>query len=138
MKTTASERLLELVSQGIDHGIYSIQDGWGVLIPFIMTEDNWEIESQRFMNDTFEESISEAQRHLIGLSEKVEIAIIVYEGFAKIEQTKYDAIIVEGYEKMDKNGYCFAQCFKPKKILSKFKEIGNLVFLDELENILKS
>ena len=133
---TASEKLMELVFKGLDHGIYSIKDGDGPLIPFVMTQTNGEIEMKRFMAETLEECVAQAKKHLIDLSEKPELAIMAYDGMITLEGTKYDAIMVDGYEKNDSKGYCFAQRYKPKKFLSRFKEIGNAAFIDEFENIL--
>lgn len=133
---TASEKLMELVFKGLDHGIYSIKDGDGPLIPFVMTKTNEEIAMQRFMAETLEECVAQAKKYLIELTEKPDIAIMAYDGMITIEGTKFDAIMVDGYEKNDNKGYCFAQRYKPKKFLSRFKEIGNAAFIDEFENIL--
>ncbi|MFN5984093.1 MAG: hypothetical protein ACK46Y_15340 [Fluviicola sp.] len=133
---TASEKLMELIFKGLDHGIYSIKDGDGPLIPFVITQTNGEIEMKRFMAETIEESVSQAKKYLKELSEKPELAIMAYDGMLTIEGIKYDAIMVDGYEINDSKGYCFAQRYKPKKFLSRFKEIGNTAFIDEFENIL--
>lgn len=133
---TASEKLMELVFKGLDHGIYSIKDGDGPLIPFVMTKINEEIAMQRFMAETLEECVAQAKKYLIELTEKPDFAIMAYDGMITIEGTKFDAIMVDGYEKTASKGYCFAQRYKPKKFLSRFNEIGNAAFIDEFENIL--
>jgi len=133
---TTSEKLMELIIKGLDHGIYSIEDGEGPLIPFVLTETNGEIELKRFVAETYEECVDQAKQHIIELVEKPDLAIIAYDGMITAEGKKYDAIMVDGYEKTDSKGYCFAQRYKPKKFLSRFKKIGNAAFIDEFENIL--
>lgn len=64
------------------------------------------------------------------------MATMVYDGSLTIEGAKYDAIMVDGYDKYDLVAYCFAQRYKPKKFLSTFKEIENAALIDEFENIL--
>lgn len=136
IQISASEKLMELIFKGLDHGIYSIKDGDGPLIPFIMIDTNGEIELKRFMAETIEASVAQAKKYLVDLIEKPELAIMAYDGFLTVEGKKYDAILVNGFEKLDSKGHCFAQRYKPKKFLSRFKEIGNTAFVAELENVL--
>lgn len=133
---TTSQELMDLIFTGLDHGVDSIRDGGGPLIPFVMTKTDEELDMKRFVGETLEESVEQATNYLIGLTEKPDLAIIVYDGLLTIEGTKYDAIMVDGYDKFDPTAYCFAQRYKPKKFLSKFKEIGNAALIDEFENIL--
>ena len=133
---TANENLIELMYKGLDYGIDSIKDGDGPLIPFVMIQTNGQVEMKRFMAGTLEESVAQAKQHIIDLTEKPDYIILAYDGMITIEGAKYDAIMVDGFDKTDPKGYCFAQRYKPKKFLSRFKSIGNAAFVDEFESLL--
>ncbi|WP_339609492.1 hypothetical protein [uncultured Roseivirga sp.] len=133
---TASEKLMELAFKGLDHGIYSIKDRDGPLIPFIMIQTKGEIEMKRFMAETLEDSLLQARKHIANLSKELDCVVLAYDGMLTIEGTKYDAIMVDAFDNTDNKGYCFAQRYKPKKFLSKFKEIGNAAFVGELDSLL--
>jgi len=135
-KTAPSEKLTALVFKGLDHAVSSIKDGNGPLIPFVMEQTNGQIKLRRFMEETLEEGLEEAKKYLTALEDKPDLAVIVYDGRITIDGSKYDAFLVNGYEKIDSNGYCFAQQYKPKKMFSPFKEIGNASIVSLLENIL--
>ena len=133
---TASEELMDLVFKGLDHGIYSIKDGDGPLIPFVMTQKNRELEMKRFVSETLEGSVAAAKKFIANYTNAPDFAIMAYDGMLTIDGTKYDAIMVDGFDKTDPKGYCFAQRYKPKKFLSRFKEIGNAALVEEFESVL--
>ncbi|KYG80854.1 hypothetical protein AWW67_08510 [Roseivirga seohaensis] len=134
---TASEKLMELAFKGLDHGIYSIKDGDGPLIPFIMIQTKGEIEMKRFLAETLEHSLLQARKHIANLTNELDCVVLVYDGMLTIQGAKYDAIMVDSFDITDNKGYCFAQRYKPKKFLSKFKEIGNAAFVGEIESLLE-
>ncbi|WKX76269.1 hypothetical protein [Zobellia laminariae] len=136
-KTAPSEKLTTLVFKGLDHGVASIEDGNGPLIPFVMIKTGEQMNMSRFMEETLEEGLAQAKKYIVELDEKPELAIIVYDGLITENGKKHDAILVNGYEKNDSKGYCFAQKYKPKKMLSPFKEIGNTVIVNQFESILE-
>ncbi len=136
-KTIPSKKLKSLVLKGLDHGVLSIKDGDGPLIPFVMEQKNGQIKLTRFLEDTLEEGLEQAKQYLIELEESPDLAIIVYDGLLTIQGTKHDAFMVNGYERNYPKGFCFAQQYKPKDKLSPFKEIGNPFIINLLENILE-
>ena len=53
------------------------------------------------------------------------------------ENEKFDAVIVEGFDKNDADGYVLAQRFKRKTADSTFEAIGNAGYFGNCENVLK-
>ncbi len=133
----AKEGLVELMFKGLDHGIGSIQDSEGLLIAFSLFQRNGEIKIVRFVTDKVEEGPIQAQKHLQKMDEKPDFAIIAYEGIVTIENEKFDAVIVEGFDKNDADGYVLAQRFKRKTADSTFEAIGNAGYFGNCENVLK-
>ena len=132
----AKESLIELMFKGLDHGIGSIQDSEGVLIAFSIFEENNELKIVRFVTDKIEDGPIQAQKHLEKMDKKPDLAIIAYEGIVSIENEKFDAVIVEGFDQDDTDGYVLAQRFKRKTADSKFEAIGNAGFFGNCENVL--
>ncbi|XOV92197.1 MAG: hypothetical protein ACFHWX_18555 [Bacteroidota bacterium] len=124
----ANEKLIDLMFEGIDHGIESIKDNNGPLIPFSVTETKGEKKLIRFITETLEEGLEKGKESLRNDSES-ELAILVYDGFLTADDIKYDAIIVIGYDRTDDVAYQLGQKYKPKRFLSKLKPVGRPVYL---------
>ncbi|MFK7948764.1 MAG: hypothetical protein AB8G11_14320 [Saprospiraceae bacterium] len=133
----AKEGLIELMFKGLDHGISSIQDSEGLLIVFSLFQQNGEIKIVRFVTDKLEDGPIQAQKYLVKMDEKPDFAVIAYEGIVTIENEKFDAVIVEGFDKNDTDAYVLAQRFKRKTAKSKFEAIGNAGYFGNCENVLK-
>ena len=132
----ANKELMDLMFLGIDHGIESIKDGEGPLIPFTITSTNRDRKIDRFVTEHLEDGLGKAVQYLTGLEKKPTLAIIVYDGYITMEGKKYDAILVKGYDKNDAVAYILTQRYLPKQDTSEFKIIGNTAFLGTEKNIL--
>ena len=133
----AKEALVELMFKGLDHGISSIEDSEGLLIAFSLFQQDGEIKIVRFVTEQVQEGPIQAQKYLEKMEEKPEFAIIAYEGIVTIENEKFDAVIVEGFDKNDTDGYVLAQRFKRKTAKTEFEAIGNAGYFGNCENVLK-
>jgi hypothetical protein len=128
-----SEKLMALIFKALDHGINSIEDGSGPLIPFVLTETTLD----RFAAELLEVGLQEARNYVSKFDESVCEYAIAYDGFVTVENTKYDAIFVEAAERGNPSGFVYAQRYKPKKgFFGKFKTIGNTLFLGETDQLL--
>lgn len=124
----ANEKLVELLFQAIDHGIDSIKKG-GTLIPFLMHVSNGDKKIQRFVTKNIEDGYSKAKEAFHALEVQPDFAAIAYEGYVNMDNLKFDAVLVEGFDKHDQDTYVLAQRYKPRALFSKFKLIGNPAFL---------
>ena len=132
---SASEELIDLIFMGADHGIDSMKVS-KTLIPFIITGTEGKREIERFVTERIEDGKKKAEAQLKNQKVKPDRVIIVYDGYITVENKKYDAIIVKGFVKSQKQGYILAQRYKPKSFLKPLKTIGNLAFLENEPNIL--
>lgn len=88
----ASEALLELIFQALDHGIASIERG-GPLIPFVLVDGgDGDRSLKRFMADELEAAQAAAREHLHGLPGAVRVAL-AYDGFLTVDGARSDAVI---------------------------------------------
>lgn len=130
----ADKKLVELMFSAIDHGINSVKDSSTPLIPFMITEHNKKKELKRFVSKNPEDGLIQARKYLRELKNQPEFAVIAFDGYLNMDNIKYNAVIVEGYDKNDSATYLVAQRYQQKKFLSKFKIIGNATFLGLAEN----
>jgi hypothetical protein len=133
---SAREQLMDLVFLGLDHGIESIKDGGGPLIPFVLIESAvGERDIKRFVADELEQAETEARAHLSGLTDAERVAL-VYDGYVTVENDRTDAVLVEAQERGQTNSLIFAQPYRPGGRLRKLAPIGNAAFLGEGEPVL--
>ena len=132
----ADKKLVDLMLFALDHGIESIRiKGKGPLVPFVVTERNGEREVMRFFTVHLEDGLSEAIRYLKD-EKKSHFAALVYDGFLPLNDKKFNAVIVRGYDRTDTVGYTLGQRYLPSKFFSFFKLAGNKVFLGNADSLL--
>jgi hypothetical protein len=120
----------------LDHGIANIKiKGKGPLVPFIVTEINGEKEVTRFFTNHHKDGLSEAVRHLKG-EQKSHFAVLAYDELLPMDDQKFHAVIVRGYDRADTVGYTLAQRYVPSGFFSFFKLAGNKVFLGNADPLL--
>lgn len=129
----ADEALTDLAFLALDHGIESIKDGSGPLIPFTITEPPPGGRNlQRHVSDTLEEAQTGAREALRRDTDAVRAAL-AYDGYITVDGERSDAIIVEAYERGQEHGVIYAQRYQPARLLRKFSTIGNTAFLGDAE-----
>lgn len=134
----ADKKLLDLMLFALDHGIESIKiKGKGPLVPFVVTENNGEKEVTRFFTVNLEDGLSEAIRYLKE-ERKCHYAVLVYDGFLPMNEKKFNAVIVRGYDRKDNTAYALGQRYVPSRLFSFFKLAGNKVFLGNADSLLKN
>ncbi len=128
-----SKELMDLIFTSLDHGINSVRDG-GPLVPFLMAKMGDEVKLMRVVPK--EESNVEDQVNLIlkQIYPVSDYVTAVFESFVTLDDTRTDAILVKGYAKDSPKVHLFGQRFAPKKLLRKFKTIGNPGYMGEEVN----
>lgn len=121
----------------LDHGVESIRiKGKGPLVPFIITERNGEKEVTRFFTTNIEDGLSQAIRSLKE-DHKSHFAVLAYDGFLPLNDKKFNAVIVRGYDRADTMAYTVGQRYIPSGFFSFFKLAGHKVFLGNADSLLK-
>ena len=130
-----SQRLADIAFLALDHGIYSIEDGEGPLIPFVISEKaEGKRKFDRYMADRLEESVAQARLAVSRLPSEVTAYAIAHDGYITIEGAKYDAILVEASERGTTGAVIMAQRYIPKTAQQSFQCVGNPALLREEES----
>jgi len=131
-----TEELLALIWPAMDHGISSIKDIGGPLIPFIMFEQNDRTrEVHRYMvGRTPWDSVLEARKSIAALPSTAVSFALVYDGSVTITGEKSSAVLVEAAARGCPSGFRMFQRFRPKGFLHSFKPLGNPGLLGICEN----
>ena len=130
-------KLMDVIFLAIDHGIESVKSSGGQLIPFVVTE-GLERKLDVFVLEQLEEAVAKAREFVDKANSEITFYVIAHDGYFTVNEVRSDAILVEGGERGNSKALFFAQRYEPKKgLFSKFKTIGNPVFIGETENRLK-
>jgi hypothetical protein len=133
-----SKRLADIALFALDHGIHSIQDGEGPLIPFVISEQaDGKRKLDRFFADTLEESLARARQAVSELPSSVTAYALAHDGFITHNGTKNDAILVEASERGRTRSIQMAQRYTPKTPQHNFQRIGNSAYLGEADSRLR-
>ena len=120
---SASDELMNLAFFALDHGVESVKEG-GPLVPFAVIENADGRSLSRFVAETLEEGQEQARRHVRASADAV-LAAVVWDGYAKIEGERTDAILVEAHERGEPASVILLQRYRPGGRLKKFSTIGN-------------
>lgn len=129
-------KFIDFMFNGLDHGIYSISDSGGPLIPFIMIQTGDTKEMKRFVTERYEEGVAAAEKALAEMQPKPDFGLIAFDGFITWEEKKYDAVIVRAFDKTQDEGFEFCQRYVPKEDGNGIEPTGNSAFIGKSENIL--
>jgi hypothetical protein len=130
-----SEKFADLVFLALDHGVDSVRESGGPLIPFVMFVNNDELMLQRFVTERLEEGPEQAREAIASSPESVTAYALAYDGYITVDGTKFDAILVEASERGRPAGVRMAQRYSIKKSLQSFETIGNPALLGECETL---
>lgn len=113
--------LSELTNQALRHGLASIEDANGPLIPFTMLLDETnpdprerKLTMTRHVADYLEEALQAAQSSVVPNSGNSMYAI-AWDGFVTVDGRKWDAILVEAGESSAPEGVVLAQRYEIKE-----------------------
>ena len=118
-----------LIFFALDHGMESIKNNSGPLVPFVISYKRiGERILTRFLTDRLEQGIEKARKFVFNARFDLEMYAIAYDGYVTLEGQKYDAIIVEGGMRKIEQGMRLAQRYEKKGfIIKKNVPIGNPV-----------
>jgi hypothetical protein len=123
-----SEYLLELIFTALEHGLDSIDDGAGPLVPFVLTDQDGEVEIRRFVTERLEEGVTEARRAAREAVSGGRIAVAAWDGFITLDGERTDAIFVGAADSPEGPTYTFCGRYRYKG--QKLETIGNAAYVD--------
>jgi len=126
-----SQELIDLAFAALDHGIDSVRESGGPLIPFVMKESGGNRRVDRFASELLEEALAQAIAHVQAVrSEPGTRHVLAYDGYVKLPTgERSDAIYAEGVEADSAVVMGLAQRYRPKRPLRKFEAVGNPMLL---------
>lgn len=126
-----SQELIDLAFAALDHGIGSVRESSGPLIPFVMTESGGDRRVDRFASELLEEALAQAIAHVQAVrSEPGTRHVLAYDGYVKLPTgERSDAIYAEGVEADSAVVIGLAQRYRPKRPLRRFEAVGNPMLL---------
>ena len=132
-----SQQFADLVFLALDHGVESVRDSGGPLIPFVVFEQDGKRDLHRFATERLEEGQQRAREAIAAFPPSVTAYALAYDGFITIQGSKADAILVEASERGRPAGVRMAQRYRPRKFLRSFQTVGNPVLVGECETLLQ-
>ena len=126
-----SQELIDLAFAALDHGIDSVRESGGPLIPFVMKESGAVRSLDRFASELLEEAAERAIAHVqAGRSQPGTRHVLVYDGYITLPTgERSDAIYAEAVEADSAVVMGLAQRYRPKRPLRKFEAVGNPMLL---------
>ncbi len=126
-----SQELIDLAFAALDHGVGSVRESGGPLIPFVMSESGGDRRVDRFAAELLEEALAQGITHVQAVrSQPGSRHVLVYDGFLNLPTgERSDAIYAEGVEADSAVVMGLAQRYRPKKALRRFEALGNPMLL---------
>jgi hypothetical protein len=121
-----------LMFMALDHGFDSIKDGNGPLIPFAIVHTTCgERRLQRFVTDRIEQGVERAKEYIAEHASDFSMYAIVWDGYITMDDTKWDAVLVEAGMADRDEGFMLCQRYQYKKTLFRKRNIpvGNPAFV---------
>jgi hypothetical protein len=130
----ASKRLMGLVFEAVSEALNTLRAGQ-TLVPFIMTLTKEGFILRRFSDASFKAGIERAKQALVNEDEDTLAYVLVYDSVLEIDDTEYDAIMLESGERAKGQGWRFVQRYRSfgENLV---QAIGDLAFLEMIDSYL--
>lgn len=113
-------RLNDIMFLALDHGMESIADNSGPLIPMVFTENQkGERTLQRFVTEQLEEGVEKAKQFVEQNKSSLDRYAVAWDGLVTVQGRKWDAILVEAGDRFQDAGYLMCQRYEKKGLLKK-------------------
>ena len=134
-----AHNLAELAVFALNHAFRSIEDGEGMLVPFVMADTEDEGRSlHRFVAESMEQSRQRARDWVDGAEDSVNRYAFAWDGYVKVDDIKWDAVFVEAGDRVLPHGMLLCQRYSaengddgPRKI------VGEPMLVDKPESRLQ-
>jgi hypothetical protein len=135
MSLSISERLWELIDNAVNEGLMMLQQD--ALVPFALVMRKEGVSLQRFTAPDSGEALEKAEASLRESDVEVLGYALVYDATIEMENSEYDALLIEAAERGAENAYRFAQRYQPATVKMPPYTIGALAYLGEAESFLR-
>lgn len=109
-----AHELAELAIFALNHALRSIEDSEGMLVPFVMTDNEEEGRSlHRFVANSMEQSRQRARDWVGEASPSVSRYAFAWDGYVRVDDVKWDAVFVEAGGRVLPHGMLLCQRYRP-------------------------
>jgi len=134
-----AHNLAELAVFALNLAFRSIEDGEGMLVPFVMTDTADEGRTMhRFVADSMEQSRQRARDWVDEAGDAVCRYAFAWDGYVKVDDIKWDAIFVEAGDRVLPHGMLLCQRYRPRNGTGGTREVvGEPMLVDKPESRLQ-
>lgn len=122
------EALLDQIFTALDHGIASIDDGAGPLIPFLLSQKGDKGDIHRFVADRLEVGVEQARKAAAKACKAGASVAVAYDGFLTSDGKRMDAIFVQAADSPSGPTFYFAQRYRLLQGGKKVEPVGNAAY----------
>jgi hypothetical protein len=134
----ASEELLVLLAEALDHGFASIEDLGGPLIPFVILDQGDRKELHRMVVEDSASAIAHGAAMILAAPASALRYALTHDAYVRIGEERYDAIIVHASERSLDGGVALAQCYRVlESTHPRLERYGDVRLLDPVANYFK-
>lgn len=126
-----SEELVNVIFEALDHGLGSIDNGAGPLVPFLLKETDGKGEIHRFVTERLEDGVAEARKAAREAVRSADFVTIAWDGYLRTDggNTKEDAIFVAAADSSEGPTFTFCQRYKYKADGKTLELVGNPAYV---------
>lgn len=131
--------LAELAVFALNHAFRSIEDGEGMLVPFVMTDTEDEGRTlHRFIADSMEQSRERARDWVGEAGPSVSRYAFAWDGYVTVDDIKWDAVFVEAGDRVLPHGMLLCQRYRPENGNGRPRQVvGEPMLVDKPESRLQ-
>jgi hypothetical protein len=108
-----AQELAELAVFALNHALRSIEDSEGMMVPFVMTDNEAEGRSlHRFVADSMDESRQRAGDWVGDADMSVSRYAFAWDGYVRMDDIKWDAVFVEAGDRVLPHGMLLCQRYR--------------------------
>lgn len=125
-----SDRLFELVFDAVREALIPLREG-EPLVPFALLLTKGGVELRRFTDDNVGAALERARKSFAAADDNLLAYALAYDATITVEETDFDAVLVEAGEREKSNGWRFAQRYVPRTETALHSPIGELAYLGQ-------
>lgn len=138
MQSDPSQSLMEMVLFARKFSIESTTATGDTFIPLVIQARGENADVRQFLTETLEEGLSQARAWIEDAPVEVKAYVLAYEGTLTIEEEKWSAFIFEAAERGEPQAHLFAQRYLPETQEGQLEVVGNLIYLGNTDQMLRS
>jgi hypothetical protein len=122
--------LKDLVFTAVDHATAMLKKHKTNLQPYAVINNDGKSHIQLFHPEDLSQSVEMFEKTIKQIDPMPQYIVFCSDGFISNGESRFDAVLVRAYDKLDKHCYLLAQRYKHASGEIEFEVLGNPVFLE--------